>query len=126
MLMLPQVIVVIPSFLATMALKGSVFSPLTILAGVISFVLGIIVSGTYPFIVKSAVVGGQFSITDALGRALKRFWALFGAGLLVGLIVFAGAILLIVPGIIFATWWAYTVPGIMQERPTTLPNRSNR
>jgi hypothetical protein len=115
MLMLPQVIVVIPSFLVTLALRGSVFSSLTILADVISFVLGIIVSGAYPFIVKSVIDGGQISISDSMRKAFHRFWTLFGAGLLVGLIELGGFILLIVPGIIFVTWWAYTVPAIMLE-----------
>jgi hypothetical protein len=78
-------------------------------------VIGIIVSGTYPFIVKAAIDGGQFSITDAMRKASHRFWTLLGAGILVGLIVFAGTILLIVPGIIFATWYAYTIPAIMLE-----------
>ncbi len=114
-LLVPQVIAVIPTFLIALVLRGSLFSPLTILLDIVSFVLGIIVSGTYPFIVKAVVDGGQFSITDAMGRALKRFWTLLGAGILVGLLVALGTIALIVPGIILATWYAYTVPAIMLE-----------
>jgi hypothetical protein len=79
------------------------------------WVLGIIVNGTYPILVKAAVEGNQFSISDAIGKAYHRFWALFGAGILVGLIVFFGAIALIVPGIILALWYVYTIPAIMLE-----------
>jgi uncharacterized membrane protein len=65
--------------------------------------------------VKTAVEGGRFSIADAMGKAYHKFWTLLGAGILVVLVVVLGLVALIVPGLVLATWYAYTVPAIMLE-----------
>jgi len=75
----------------------------------------LIVSGAYPSMFKAVVEGGQLSMTEALGKAYRRFWTLLAAGILVALLVGLGLIALLVPGIILATWYAYTVPAIMLE-----------
>jgi len=59
-----------------------------------------------------------------LGLAYNRFWSLVGAGILVVLIVFLGAIALVVPGIIFGCWYAYTTPAIMLENKGALEGMS--
>ncbi len=123
-IILPQLIPVIPILFTYLAPSGSVFSPLEILASIASGVLTIIVSGAYPSIVKASLKGEQFSMTDALGRAYHKFWTLLVAGILVGLIVVLGLIALVVPGLIFAAWYAYTVPVIMLEDKGALDGMS--
>jgi len=90
-------------------------SLLALFLGIVTGVVSIIVSGAYPFMVKAAVDHGQLSISDAMGRAFHKFWSLLGAALLVGLLVAMGTIALVVPGLILATWYAYTVPAIVLE-----------
>lgn len=123
-IILPQVIPVIPILFTYLAPNASVLSLLTIVASIVAGVLSVIVSGAYPYIVKAVLEGGQFSMTDAFGRAYHKFWTLLVAGILVGLIVVLGVIALIVPGIIFATWYAYTVPAIMLEDTGALEGMS--
>ena len=113
-LMVPQGIVLVLSLLIA-ALGAATLSPLRLVLSLASEVVWIIVAGAYPSMVQAALGGGQFSVSDSLRKAYNRFWTLFVAGLLVALIVVLGFIALIVPGIIFVTWYAYTVPAIMLE-----------
>jgi len=86
-----------------------------VVIGILGVVLSVIVTGAYPPLVKAALESGQFSVGEALGKAAHRFWTLVLAGILVVLIVGAGFVALVVPGIILLTWYAYTVPAIMLE-----------
>ncbi len=54
-------------------------------------------------------------MADSLRKAYGKLWTLVVAGILVGLVVIVGFVALIVPGIIFVTWYTYTVPPIMLE-----------
>jgi hypothetical protein len=85
------------------------------LISILSFVPLVIVSGAYPSMVKAVMQGGQPSVTEALAKAYHKFWSLLLAGILVGVIVVLGFVALIIPGMIFAAWYAYTVPAIMLE-----------
>ncbi len=114
LLMVPQLIVLIPNLIIGL-LTASIFNPLGVLIGILVAVLSVIVAGAYPSMVKAAIAGGQVSVTDAFGKAYHRFWTLLAAGILVALIVGLGFIALLVPGIILATWYVYTVPAIMLE-----------
>ena len=118
-IILPQLILFILTLIND-ALSGSIFSPLSVVISIISVVLSIVVAGAYPSIVKAAIAGEKFSLSEALGKAYRRFWSLLAAGTLVALIVGLGFIALIVPGIIFAAWYAYTVPAIMLEEKGAL------
>ena len=113
-IMLPQVIAVIPNLIGGI-LAYSFFNPLGFVFFIASFVLSVIVGGSYPSLVKATLEGGQISVANAMANAYHRFWSLLAAGILVGLIVVLGLIALIVPGIIFLTWYAYTVPAIILE-----------
>ena len=113
-IMLAQVIAVIPNLMGDI-LTNSFLNPLRIVFFIASFVLSVIVGGSYPSLVKATLEGGQMSIANALEKAYHRFWSLLAAGIIVGLIVLLGLVALIVPGIIFATWYAYTVPAIILE-----------
>jgi hypothetical protein len=114
MIMLPQLILAVFT-LVTDLLSSSALSPLRVVIAIASGVLSLIVSGAYPSMVKAIVEGSEPSLAESLGKAVHRFWTLLAAGILVALIVGLGLIAIVVPGVIFATWYAYTVPAIMLE-----------
>jgi hypothetical protein len=113
-LLIPQVIVLVLSLLGDLA-NGSSQIGLALVLLFVNLVVSIIVAGAYPSMIQTALGGGQPSVAHSFRQAAGRFWTLLAAGILVGLVVFLGFIALIVPGIIFATWYAYTVPAIMLE-----------
>ena len=114
-IILISVIPAIPTLLSDVYSGSSIFNPLSILTGIISAILSVIAGGAYAPVVKEAIGGKRLTIGEALGHAYNRFWSLVGAGILIVFIVFLGLLALVVPGIIFATWYAYTTPAIMLE-----------
>jgi uncharacterized membrane protein len=56
----------------------------------------------------------------AVKRAFAVFWQLIGTSILAGLVMFAGFLLLIVPGIIFALWYALVTQIVVIEGSTGL------
>jgi len=123
-IMLPQILVVIPVFLSYLALNTSGYRAFSLVATIVSAIVSMIVAGAYPFIVKEALEGRQFTIKEAMERAYHKFWTLLGAVILVGIIVGLGTVALVVPGIIFGTWYFYTVPAIMLEDKDALEGMS--
>lgn len=109
-----QAIPAIPSIVGDLA-RSTVFSPIVIITTILYAVLSIIASGAYAPVVKEALAGQTLTIGQAFGLAYHRFWSLLGAGILIVIIVFLGAIAFVVPGLIFATWYAYSTPSIMLE-----------
>lgn len=122
--MAPQLIVLVPTLLGDALGASSILSPLRIITTILADVATLVVSGAYPSLVKTALAGGELSMTDALGKAYRRFWSLLVATILVGLIVVLGTIALVVPGIIFLTWYAYTIPAVMLEDKGALEGMS--
>lgn len=57
----------------------------------------------------------QIEWMEAFKRSQKKITAFFGTNLLVGLITFAGIILLIVPGIIFGLWFSQASFLVIEE-----------
>ena len=121
---LPQLIPVIPVLLSLLAWRSSAYGAVFIVATIIAIVLAIIVSGAYPSIVKAELEGGKFPLADAMGKAYHKFWTLLVGGILVFLIIGLGTIALVVPGILFATWYIYFVPAIMLEDKGALEGMS--
>jgi len=113
-IILIQAIPAIPALLGDVS-GSSTFAPLGLIAGIVSAVLAVIAGGAYAPVVREALVGQKLTIGEALGHAYNRFWSLLGAAILVVIIVGPGTIAFVVPGIIFATWYAYTTPAIMLE-----------
>jgi hypothetical protein len=114
LIMVPQLILAVVT-LVTDLLSSSTLSPLRIVIAIVSYVLSLILSGAYPSMVKAVLEGGEPSVAESLGNAVQRFWTLLAAGILVALVVGLGLVALVVPGVILATWYAYTVPAIMLE-----------
>ena len=122
-LLIPQVIVLALSLVEDLA-NTATLSGLGIVLLFVSLVVSVIIAGAYPSMVQAALAGGQLSVAHSLRQAAKRFWSLFAAGILVGLIVVLGSVALAVPGIFFATWYAYTVPAMMLEDKGALAGMS--
>ncbi len=122
-LLIPQVIVLVLSLLEDLA-NVATLSVLELILVFISLIVSIIVAGAYPSLVQESLSGRELDIPNSLRQAFGRFFTLLIAGILVGLIVLLGTIALIVPGIIFVTWYAYTVPAIMLENKGALAGMS--
>ncbi len=82
---------------------------------IVGIIIGFIIEGMYPLMVKNVLDGKDVELSAAFGKAIRRLPSLIAAAILVGLIVVAGLILFVIPGILFLTWYYYTVPAIMLE-----------
>jgi hypothetical protein len=122
-LLIPQVIVLALSLVEDLA-NAATLSGLRIVLLFIGLVASIIIAGAYPSMVQAALAGGQLSVAHSLRQAAGRFWTLLVTGILIGLIVALGFVALIVPGIIFVTWYAYVVPAIILENKGALAGMS--
>jgi len=68
--------------------------------------------------VSESYLGGDATVGEAYRFVLPKLWRLVWAGILVGLIVFIGILLLIVPGVILAICLALTTQAIVVEDVT--------
>ena len=122
-IILIQAIPAVPSIVGDVS-RSTVFSPVVVITTVLSAVLGIIASGAYAPVVREAVAGQTLTIGQAFGHAYHRFWSLLGAGIVIVIVVFLGLVAFVVPGVILATWYAYTAPAIMLENKGALEGMS--
>ena len=122
-IILIQVVPAIPALIGDVA-RSAALSPVALLFSIISAILALIASGAYAPVVKEALSGQSLTIGEALRQAGGRFWSLLGAAIVIVLLVVIGSIALVVPGIIFATWYAYTAPAIMLENKGALDGMS--
>ncbi len=65
--------------------------------------------------VSESYLGTEITVGQAYRFVWPKFLNLIGAGILVALVVHMGLLLLVVPGIIFALWYALTTPAIVVE-----------
>lgn len=65
--------------------------------------------------ISASYLGEDLTAGQSYTRALPRLPGLLGTQILVGLAVFAGFLLLIVPGIIFSLWFLVCVPVVILE-----------
>jgi len=124
LIMVPQLIVLVPTLLGDALGASSILSSLRIITSLLTIVFTVMASGAYPSLVKTVLAGGVLSPMDALGMAYRRFWSLLAATILVVIIVVLGAIALLVPALIFATWYVYTIPAVMLEDKGALEGMS--
>ncbi len=136
MLLLPQIIttlifaipllfIAIPLLFIDIESPAGIIANLPVVGGIIILAFGGIIilaiivlpviGGMYPLMVKNVMEGREVEMSDAFAKSLRRFPSLIGASILVGLLVALGLLLLVVPGIIFFLWYAYTIPAIMLE-----------
>lgn len=76
---------------------------------------GVLEAGAVVRAVSEAYLGHAPTIGDAIGAAFSEFWLIAGAGFLRYLLIFLGALLFFVPGIIVACGYAVVIPVIMLE-----------
>jgi len=124
LIMVPQLIVLVPTILGDALGASSALSPLRVFTTILAGVASLMASGAYPSLVKTVLAGGEPSPMEALGKAYRRFWTLLAAAIVVGLVVVLGTIALVVPGIIFLTWYVYTIPAVMLEDKGALEGMS--
>lgn len=74
--------------------------------------------------VSETYLGGDVTVAGAYRFVLPKFGWLILAGLLVGLMVGAGLMMCVVPGIIFWVWYAVTTPAIVVENCNTVDGMS--
>ena len=106
------VVVSLVSLLATAALGwvGSIIGALVSVAGVF------LVQGALVEAVSDVRDGrADLSIGETFRRVQPRLGTLVGAGLLATLGIAAGFVLLIVPGLVLLTFWAFIIPLIVLE-----------
>lgn len=121
--MLPQLMLLVLTVLTDLATASSLRT-LRFVLDIVEVVVDVVAAGAYPSMVEAVVDNKPFSVTDALGKAFRKFWALLAAGIIVVIIVGIGLVALIVPGLFFITWYAYTVPAIMLEDKGALAGMS--
>lgn len=108
-------------------MKNFITNPLTLILMVVIFAISIIINLGYAKYIYQKFVGkNDLTIKESLSYALNNFLPYFGVSLLVGLIVFGGMLLLIIPGLMFAVWYLlYTVVFIAEDlRGTSVLKRS--
>lgn len=92
---------------------------LVILAALIGAVITIVITSALQAAITRAAaqttVGDPVDVGESYRFGFKRFGAVFLLSLLVGLVVAVGFILLIIPGIIFLTLLAVSVPALVIE-----------
>lgn len=86
-----------------------------ILMGAIGLVLGIWFGAASLESILRVVNSETLSFRDTYKKAWRYAFKLFLAGLLIGVIVLAGLVLLVIPAVIFATWFVFTRFGIAQD-----------
>ena len=119
-ILIPQLV---SSLIFTLLVKLSVLSvvgwflllPLGFLILVACLIVYLVVSGMYPLLVKDVVNSVNPDLAKAARTAFTKILSLIAASILVSIIVTLGFILFIVPGLIFLTWFFYTIPALMLE-----------
>lgn len=86
-----------------------------IVSSVLIYIMYAVIEGIYPLVTKNILENRDIDLIPAIRFVLKRASTLITAGILIGIIVFAGLLLFIIPGVIFAIWYFYTVPFIVLE-----------
>lgn len=83
--------------------------------GILSMLGHVLSRGALTKSVSESYLGNEISVGDAYRFVWPKFLTLVGAGILVVLVVYAGLLLLIVPGIIFGLWYSLTTTAIVVE-----------
>jgi len=88
---------------------------ITIVFGVISWVIGAIATGMVIKGGSDVLVKGGGTLRESFSFAMSRLGSLLGASLLTGILIMVGTLLLVVPGIILAIMFSLVVPAIVIE-----------
>ncbi len=116
-------ILFIPSIFMLMFSGNGQINQILLILGVILMALAVlalifwsIVGTIAPIIaVKKLIDGRSVTLKQVYVLALHYFWPILGLSILVGFSVFIGLILLIIPGIILAVWFYFSVYVYLDE-----------
>lgn len=105
-----SLIFIILSYLSAYVYKDSVF------LSSVSIVLRIVAIFVETFVAVAGIVaigkivngGGKFSVRETFKIVRKKYWKYFLLSVILGLITVGGLILLIIPGILFVVWFAFS------------------
>lgn len=86
-----------------------------IISSILLCIIYAIIEGIYTVIIKNIFENKNVSLITASGLASKKASLLIAAGLLIGMMISAGTLFLIIPGMYFTIWYFYTIPFIMLE-----------
>jgi len=86
-----------------------------IISSILLCIIYAIIEGIYTVTIKNIFENKDVNLGTASGLASKKAPILIAAGLLIGVMISAGTLLLIIPGMYFTIWYFYTIPFIMLE-----------
>jgi len=98
--------------IAAAAIGGGLFAFLAIIAGAVAFLFSV---GATVYAVSEIYTGRQTSIRESLRRVRGKTWIIFGVLFLSGLILMAGFIALIIPGIYLMCRICVATPAALLE-----------
>jgi hypothetical protein len=116
------------AFNAYLTVSGGPFSNLVlwIIGSLLGLILGAIGVGATAFVISDGYLGNAPSASNAFHRALPYLGRLLMVSLLTGLAIFAGMLLIIVPGIIFACGLALSTQTLIFEDLPDAPSALRR
>jgi hypothetical protein len=91
-------------------------SLLLMIGGLLTVIGGIILQGTVVFATVSGFNGKPIDVGGALAVGLRFFFPLLGLAILMGLGLFLGFVLLIIPGLILMVVWVVAAPALVIEK----------
>ena len=140
-LILIVAVVVVPLSLVSALFSGVVFAPdkvrvtntggvvvidyagrglgVSLLAGAIGALIAVLISAVLQAAIlraaAQATIGDPVDVEASYRYGLKRLWSVILVSILVGLVVAAGFILLVIPGIIFLVFLSVSIPVLIVE-----------
>jgi hypothetical protein len=113
-------VIVVPLQFVQHLLTGVVFEDISVLVILIGLIIAVISSSALQAaIIRAAAqttVGDPVDVSESYRFGFAHFGSVLVASILVGIVVGVGLILLIVPGVIFFTMLAVTIPVVVIER----------
>jgi len=96
------------------------FMALAFIIGIISWIIGTVVSGVLIKSASDVIEKGKTSLSDSLKFAVSKLPSLLVASLIVGILTMLGLLLLIIPGIIVSIMFYLVIPVIIIENKGAL------
>src|SRR5660397_187024 len=81
-----------------------------IISSILLCIIYAIIEGIYTVTIKNIFENKDVNLGTASGLASKKASLLIAAGLLIGVMISAGTLFLIIPGMYFTIWYFYTIP----------------
>ncbi len=81
----------------------------------VGYLIVILISGMYPLLIRDVFLKEKINLGRAVSTVFKRGLSLILASIVIVVIVAAGLFFLIIPGLIFYTWYFVTIPALILE-----------